>query len=86
MRKTKPITSDTFFIVSDIRWKQNLAHIDPAFFGATCEVTPGFFVALPRWCSAEDRERWLAKSDCIPVDESELNEEIRARIAHHDLM
>jgi hypothetical protein len=82
----RPLTADTFYVVSEIRWQQNLCHISPDYFGATCQVLPGFFVALPRWCSPQDRARWLAKADARQVSESELNTEIRERINHHDLM
>ena len=83
---SKAITASELFLVSEIRWQQNLCHIDPQFLTACFAPVPGFYVCLPRWCSKQDRERWLAKTEAMPISESELTEEVRKRIDHHDLM
>jgi len=82
---SKPITGE-LYLISEIRWQQNLAHIDPKFLTARFVASPGFYLCLPHWCSKQDRERWLAKTEALPTIESELTEELRDRVEHHDLM
>ena len=80
------ITADQVFLISEIQRQQNLCHIDPKFLTARFVASPGFYVCFPRWCSSQDRERWLAKTSALPITESELTDELRERVDHHDLM
>jgi hypothetical protein len=83
---SKPITATELFLISEIRWQENLCHIDPQFLTARFVALPGFYICLPRWCSKQDRERWIAKTEALPIAEGELNEELQDLVDHHDLM
>ena len=80
------ITADQLFLISEIQWQQNLCHIDPKFLTARFVASPGFYLCLPHWCSKQDRERWLAKTEAMTITEAELTEELKERVDHHDLM
>ena len=80
------ITADQLFLISEIQWQQNLCHIDPKSLTARFVASPGFFLCLPRWPSKQDRERWLAKTEALPIAENELTDELRDRVDRHDLM
>ena len=82
---SKPITGE-LYLISEIRWQQNLCHIDPHFLTARFTASPGFYLCLPRWCSKQDRERWLVKTQAMPITDSELTEELKDLVDHHDLM
>jgi len=83
---SKPITATELFLISEIRWQQNLCHIDPQFLTARFVASPGYFLCLPRWPSKLDRERWIAKTQALSIEENELTDELRDRVDHHDLM
>lgn len=80
------ITAEQLYLTSEIRWQQNLCHLDPEFLTARCTAVPGFYLCLPRWCTKQDRERWLTKTEAMPIADNELTEKLRELVDHHDLM
>ena len=69
-----------------MKWDESLANLDPAYLTARFEVSPGWVLGHPQWPSTQARNRWLKATQALEVDESELDDATRERIATHDLM
>jgi hypothetical protein len=74
------------YLLSFIRWQQNLCHLDSDYYLARAEVSPGFVIGRPAWPTGQDRARWLEKTEAIEVSESELNDDTRHRLSSYEVI
>jgi hypothetical protein len=80
------LIKDGLYIVSRVKWDQALVYIDSDFYCARIQISPGWCLSRPAWPTQENRRKWLAATDAVPVDPGELNEETRAKLSGFEMM
>jgi len=84
--KRPTVYRGALFLVEQARWNSGLANIDPSRLTARFEVSPGWVLARPFWCSVQDRDRWMETTQPTEVNADELSADVKARLATHELM
>jgi len=74
------------FLVEATRWNSALANIDPHHLTARFEVVPGWVLARPFWCSAQDRAPWMKATEPTEVEPDGVSADVRERLAMCELM